>query len=110
MLNLGDKRAHFFLEVDRATQPHRRWMQRVRAYMSYVQSGKYSERFGTHSLRVLTVTTGPRRLTNLKRTTEEAGGGPMFWFTPLAQSQPRAILSLPMWQVATQTEVACLVI
>ena len=106
VLNLGDKRAHFFLEVDRATQPHRRWMQRVRAYMSYVHSGRYSERFGTHSLRVLTVTTGPRRLTNLRRTTEEAGGGCMFWFTTLAQAQPRGILSFPVWQVATQPETA----
>jgi len=110
VLNLRDKRAHFFLEVDRATQPHRRWMQRVRAYMSYVQSGRYSERFGTRSLRVLTVTTGPRRLTNLKRTTEEAGGGRMFWFTALAQAQVRAILALPIWQVAMQSDAQPLLV
>ena len=100
ILNLGAKRAHFFLEVDRATQPNRRWMQRVRAYMSYVQSGRYSERFGTRSLRVLTVTTGPRRLANLKRTTEEAGGGRMFWFTTRDLARHDAIFAQPVWQVA----------
>ena len=100
MLNLGDKRAHFFLEVDRATQPHRRWMQRVRVYVSYVQSGRYSERFETQSLRVVTVTTGPRRLTNLRRTTEEAGGGRMFWFTTRDLARHDTIFAQPVWQVA----------
>jgi len=69
--------------------------------MIYTQSGRYTERFGTHSLRVLTVTTGERRMANLKRATEEVGGGQMFWFTTIEEAQPDTILTAPIWQVVT---------
>ena len=101
ILTMGDKRAHFFLEVDRATEANRRWGQKIQAYMIYTQSGRYTERFGTHSLRVLTVTTGERRMANLKRATEEVGGGQMFWFTTVEEAQPDTILTAPIWHVAT---------
>jgi DNA-binding PadR family transcriptional regulator len=100
LLNFGDKRAHFFLEVDRATEANKRWAQKVQAYLAYTQSGKYTERYGTRSLRVLTVTTGEKRLANLKRATEEVGGGAMFWFTTFAQATPEQILGRAAWQVA----------
>lgn len=100
LLNLGDKRAHFFLEVDRATEANKRWAQKIQAYLVYTESGKYSERYGTRSLRVLTVTTGEKRLANLKRATEEVGGGPMFWFTTFEQATSDKILGTAAWQVA----------
>jgi len=109
ILNLGDRRAHFFLEVDRATLANRRWGWRVQAYLVYARSGKYCERFGTRSLRVLTVTTGSKRLSNLKRTTERAGGGNMFWFAVLAETQPDKVLPEPIWQVASQQGFRALV-
>jgi hypothetical protein len=106
ILNLGDKRAHFFLEVDRATEANKRWAQKVQAYQVYTQSGKYTERFGTRSLRVLTVTTGEKRLANLKRATEEVGGGQMFWFSTFGEMEAGKILATPIWKVAGQQE-AC---
>ena len=102
VLHLGDRRAHFFLEADRGTLSNRRWGQRAQAYLAYVHSGQYGQRYGTHSLRVLTVTTGERRLANLKRTTERAGGGPLFWFTTGEEAGAEAILCDPIWQVAGQ--------
>jgi len=108
VLNLGDKRAHFFLEVDRATEANKRWAQKVQAYQVYTQSGKYTERFGTRSLRVLTVTTGEKRLSNIKRATEEVSGGQMFWFTTFEKAQPGGVLKLPIWKVAGQQEACAL--
>jgi len=103
VLNLGDKRAHFFLEVDRATEANKRWALKAQAYRVYTESGKYSERYGTRSLRVLTVTIGPKRLANLKHTTEKAGGRQMFWFTTLEQaSAGDGLLAEKIWEIAGQ--------
>jgi len=104
VLNLGDKRAHFFLEVDRATEANKRWGFKVQAYKAYTESGRYTERYGTRSLRVLTVTTGEKRLVNLKRATEEAGGGQMFWFSTFEEAKPDKILRTPIWRVATRDD------
>ena len=100
ILGLGDRRAHFFVEADRATVSNRRWALRIRAYQEYVRSGKYAQRYGARSLRVLTVTSGERRLANLKRTTEQAGGGARFWFTTLTRATSGTVLSAPIWQIA----------
>ena len=107
-LRLGSRRAHFFIEADRATLSNRRWAQRVSAYLEYVRSGQYTRRYGAHSLRVLTVTTGPRRLANLKSTTEGAGGGPMLWFATLGEVTADAVLHQPIWRVASQDGVHAL--
>ena len=101
-LTLGDRRASFFLEADRATVSNKRWALRVRACMEYVRSGSYTRRFGAHSLRVLTVTTGEKRLANLKRTTEKARGDATFWFASLPSVEASSVLSQPIWHVAGQ--------
>lgn len=100
VLHLGDRRAHFFLELDRATMSNSRWGERVRAYLAYVQSGKYTERYQTKSLRILTVTTTEQRLQNLKETTQKAGGGDLFWFTTLEQVSASSVFSRPIWRFA----------
>ena len=101
-LHLGDKRASFLLEADRATVSNKHWALRVRSCMEYVRSGRYSRRYGAHSLRVLTVTTGEKRLANLKRTTEKARGDSTFWFASLPSVEAASVLSQPIWQVAGQ--------
>jgi len=107
-LRMDNRRAHFLIEADRATVSNRRWAQRVSAYLEYVRSGQYTHRYGAHSLRVLTVTTGLKRLTNLKRTTERAGGGPLFWFATLSEVTADAVLHRPIWRVAGQEEAHAL--
>jgi len=107
-LRMANRRAHFLIEADRATVSNRRWAQRVSAYLEYVRSGQYTRRYGAHSLRVLTVTTGPKRLANLKRTTERAGGGSMFWFATLGEVTANAVLHRPIWRVAGQEEAHAL--
>ncbi len=71
VLNLGDRRAHFFLELDQATMSNKRWKTRILAYKAYTDSGKYQKRYHTQSLRILTVRTTQARLGNLKMTTED---------------------------------------
>ena len=101
-LGLIDRRAHFLLEIDRATETSGRWAHRVQAYQAYIASGQYSRRFGTTSLRILVITTSRERLTNLRHATEEVGGGSIFWFTTLELAQFGAVLAEPIWQVAGQ--------
>jgi Replication-relaxation len=100
ILHLGDRRAHFFLEVDRATITNRRWRMRILAYLELIRSGKYQARYQTRSLRILTVTTTDERLLNLKQTTERTGGKDLFWFTTLDQVTQANVLSSPIWLLA----------
>jgi hypothetical protein len=109
LLNLGQKRAHFFLELDQATMSNPRWKTRIRAYLAYVRSGKYQKRYQTTSLRVLTVTTTPKRLANLKATTVRAGGGEMFWFATWEQITSQDIFHGPIWLAGEDTPMRPLI-
>jgi hypothetical protein len=108
LLRLPEKeqQAHFFLEIDQATMTNARWQEKVTAYLDFRQSGQSKQHFGTRNFRVLTVTTSERRLTNLKRATEQAKGDHFFWFTTQEQVtiwQPETILDA-VWWVATKEE------
>jgi hypothetical protein len=93
-------KAHFFLELDRGTMTTKRFRGKVEAYLEYYKSGGYEKRYGTRSLRVLTVTLSEARLSNLKAVTEEAGGGGWFWFAELSQLKAKTVLTAPVWRVA----------
>ncbi len=97
VLRAGDKRAHFFLELDRATMSASRWERRVRAYVDYVASGRYEQQFGTHSLRILTVTTTRTRLGNLQRATAQVASESFFWFATLSDATAQDVLISPIW-------------
>ncbi len=110
VLRIGDRRAHFFLELDQATMSNPRWRTRVLAYLAYVTSGKYEARYQTRSLRILTVTTTAKRLANLRATTEKAGGGRIFWFTTFAEAMHEGILSEDIWRVAGGNDCSALIV
>lgn len=111
--HLQNPEFHFVLETDRRTVVGqysrwggKDWSRKVRAYIAYFtppapgQPSIYEQRFGTSKLRVLTVTTGPTRLENLKHITEQAGGRDRFWFTTFDQLTPQTVLTEPIWQKA----------
>ncbi len=100
VLRAGDKCAHFFLEVDRATMSATRWQGRVRAFLDYVNSGRYEQQFGTYSLRILTVTTTRKRLGNLQGTTARVAGASFFWFAILSDATSQDMLLSPIWSRA----------
>jgi len=121
-LQVGNDDFHFLLEADRRTVVGqysrwggKDWTRKVRAYIAYFtpqtdgQPSLYTQRFGTSKLRVLTITTGPTRLANLKRLTEQAGGRKRFWFTTFEQVTPETILTEAIWQKAGQDGVFRLV-
>ena len=98
---------HCFIEMDRGTETAAAstdrcdWTRKIQAYLEYYRSGKYHQRYHvTSSMRVLTVTTTPRRLQTLKEATEKAGGVKRFWFTTIDKITPDTILETPIWQVA----------
>ena len=70
------------------------------AFIEYYRSGKYHARYHTKSMRILTVTTGQKRLENLLAITEEVGGKARFWFTTFERILHADILVDPIWNVA----------
>jgi hypothetical protein len=98
---------HHFLEIDlrnvtgaASIWGRRDWARKVQAYLEYYRSGKYQARYQTQGLRVLTVTTGEKRLANLKAATEKAGGRSRFWFTTFEQIAKSDVLTDAIWQKA----------
>jgi hypothetical protein len=95
-------RACFFLELDRGTMTLGRFSEKILAYQSYIESGQYHRRYNTHSLRVLIVTLGEKRLLNLKRKTEAVGGEKIFWFTTLSEVSADSVLDDPIWLISSR--------
>jgi hypothetical protein len=97
-------KAHFFVELDRGTETLQRFKQKIRAYFAYHESGGYAQRYGTQSLRILTVATGAGRLANLRmaaqQVTEETSGRRRFWFALASDLTPETVLTQPVWYIA----------
>jgi hypothetical protein len=111
-LGREQRQLSFFLELDRATTTVRagKWNRRdmsrkYQAYMAYIESGRYEAKYGGRGVRILTVVqAGQRRLENLKRICEEAGGTWRFWFALAQDVTPEKVLDAPIWHVATEQE------
>lgn len=93
-----DKKACYFLEVDRATESNRRWRDKIRGYVEYVNSGSYYEKFKSKALRVLTVTTTPERMANLINTTKTVDNAYFFLFTTFSEVQENNPIFGNTWQ------------
>ena len=107
---------HFFLEVDRATvsvvassRRVKSWQDKIRAYQAYFDSGAMEERYGTRTIRVMTVTTGRTRLSHLKEATELVGGLRRYWFSTLEEVVSDAVLTRPIWRVADSDKPVTLI-
>lgn len=108
MLAHGGRRGLFFIEIDMGTvtvEPRlwqrKGWTKKVQAYCAYVNTELYTNRYEDRPARILTITTGEKRLENLKVVTEKADGGSMFWFTTFAQAlDPAQLLTQSIWHVA----------
>lgn len=107
VLDTGAHLYHHFFEMDLSTVTgvasvwgRRDWARKVAAYLEYYRSGKYQERYKTQGLRILTITTGDKRLANLKTVTEKAGGKARFWFTTLEHVRTSDVFTDPIWRKA----------
>lgn len=97
----------FFLECDLASEvvaartlQRTSWQRKVRAYQAYFASRASVAQYRTDRIRVLTVTTGLTRLTNLKTATEEEGGRARYWFTTTAGLTSATALQEAIWHKA----------
>jgi hypothetical protein len=95
-------RASFFLEMDMGTMTLGRFQSKIRAYLAYLESKAYQQRYQTRSLRVLTVTTSSTRCANLKVATEQIHRERLFWFTHQALVIADEVLHAPIWQLVGQ--------
>ena len=122
VLNAGDYDYFNFLEVDMGTETgksskfgRRDFSRKILAYLAYYESGLYEEKYDPENryedfpMRVLTVTTGPKRMANLKTVAEGAGAGEQFWFTTLDQVSPESVLQKTIWEIAGQEGLYSLV-
>lgn len=99
-------RAPFFLELDRGTETLVRFQTKIRAYVAYYASGGYERRFGSKSLRVLTVTTGEKRRDNLHMSAAKLRGTKRFYFAALPDIRSETVLQAPVWY-ATGEDTPC---
>lgn len=110
VLERNGKRALFFVEIDLRTvtaEPklfeRKGWSKKIRAYEVYFNAPEFLARYEDHRARVLTITTGERRLNNLKKVTErfaEDNRG-LFWFSTFEQAlDPAQLLASLIWTVA----------
>jgi hypothetical protein len=105
----NNKKANYFLEVDRATESNRRWRDKVRGYVEYVYSRKYYNKFKSESLRILTITTSPERLANLIKTTKSIENADFFLFTTFEQVKNNNVLFGNIWQDPSKKDLDKLV-
>lgn len=110
VLERDGKRALFFVEIDMRTVTvnpslleKKGWSKKIRTYDLYLSSPEFLERYEGRRARILTVTTGEKRLNNLKKVTERVAeeNKALFWFTTFDLALDSAqLLTAPVWTVA----------
>lgn len=83
-IDVGDGQYNFFLEADRSTMNHHRFLAKMYAYWDWWREKKYNDWLGITKFRVLTITDTQGRKENLRVTSREADtrreGSNMFLF------------------------------
>jgi hypothetical protein len=101
-----------FIEVDRRTETgmyknpnDSDWAAKVDRYKRFFVTHTYQKLYDapTTSCRVLTITTGEKRLANMKKITEDKGGKNVYWFTTRERALTTDITTAPIWQKAGST-------
>ena len=95
----------FLLEVDMGSEDNPRFArEKVLPGIAYLKSSAYAKRFGTRHGRYLVVTSGERRMRNMKVQTERHSGKGLFYFTTFDAIDKRSILTDPAWHLAGHSE------
>jgi hypothetical protein len=100
----------FLLEIDMATEDNPRFgREKVLPGIAYLKSDAYQERFGLRFGRWLVVTTGRRRMNNMRSQTKRLGGKNLFYFTTFDQVTPETILTHPIWLLSDRDSPASII-
>lgn len=95
----------FYLEADRSTMTHDRYLAKLQAYYHYWLQHRRQDR-GLPGFRVLTLTISPERCENLRRLAQSIDGGGrglnLFWFLCEQdyQTTPQLLIA-PIWRTPT---------
>jgi len=92
--------ASFFLEMDMGTMTVGRFTTKIRAYIAYMKTGAYIQRYQTKSLRILSITNSETRCINLKSSAEGVGADRRFLFTSQQAINPQSVLHEAIWHSA----------
>jgi hypothetical protein len=101
----------FLLELDRATEDNPRFArEKVLPGIAYLRSDTYARRFGHSSGRWLVVTTGERRMRNMREQTRQAAGrdANLFYFTTFQAVAADTALTAPIWHPGGDSEPTAL--
>lgn len=72
--------------------------------VAYIGSDQYVKRFGLKHGRYLVVTTGERRIRNMKAQAERHGGKGLFYFSTFEKVTPESALTDRIWTLAGHRE------
>lgn len=92
--------ASFFLEMDMGSMTVGRFTTKIRAYIAYMKTGAYLQRYQTRSLRILSVTNSEKRSTHLRVSTEGVGADKRFLFASQEAITPESVLHQAIWHGA----------
>ncbi len=105
----------FLAEVDRSTMSvapssltTKSWQRRMLGYQQLFDSPAIRELYGTTAIRVLTVTTGERRLLHLKKAIEDVGGMKRYWLATSSNLTADTVFTKPVWHVASISDTRAL--
>ncbi|MFH0852616.1 MAG: replication-relaxation family protein [bacterium] len=103
-IEIDDGCWHFFLEADRSTMNHHRFLTKMRAYWTWHAEKTYNANLRLENFRVLTIADTEGRRDNLRTTTKDAdtrrSGSGLFLVTcekEYSLEKPEAVLQL-IWQ------------
>jgi len=95
----------FLLEIDMGSEDNPRFArEKVLPGVAYLKSSKYADRFGRPHGRYLVVTTGHRRLLNMKAQAERHNGKNLFYFATFDDLRAGTFLAEPVWMLAGHQE------
>ena len=90
----SNKPFSFLLEIDMGSEDNPRFArEKVRPGIAYLEELKVCRRFGQPHGRYLVVTSGERRMLNMKAQTERNGGSGLFYFSTFADMDAESVLT-----------------
>ena len=96
----------FFIEADLGHTSSRQFTGKLLTHQRYLESGLFEQTYACPTFRTLVITTGQRRLKNLREITE-SNGSELFWFTTFDALFDAGALE-PIWAVPSQNEPVAL--
>lgn len=95
----------FLLEIDMGSEDNPRFArEKIQPGIAYLKSAQYAERFDQPHGRYLVITTGRRRMLNMKEQAERHGGKGLFYFSTFDAIRMKSVISEPVWFLAGHQE------